>query len=102
MHVEIINDREQWNTFVEACPTGNITQTWEWAELGQHLGSAALRLGALESGALVGAMLAIVERAPVLRRPYLYVPRGPVVSDPASPALAALVAAGRQQAAKAG
>jgi peptidoglycan pentaglycine glycine transferase (the first glycine) len=102
MQVEIINDREQWNAFVEACPTGNITQTWEWAELGQHLGSAALRLGVLENGALVGAMLAIVERAPLLRRPYLYVPRGPVVADPTSPALAALVTAGRQQAVRSG
>jgi lipid II:glycine glycyltransferase (peptidoglycan interpeptide bridge formation enzyme) len=102
MHVEIINDCEQWNTFVESCPTGNITQTWEWAELGQHLGSAALRLGALENGALVGAMLVIVERAPLLRRPYLYAPRGPVVADPTSPALAALVSAAREHAAKAG
>ncbi len=102
MHVEIINDRDQWNAFVEACPTGNITQTWEWAELGQHLGSAALRLGALENGALVGAMLVIVERAPLLRRPYLYAPRGPVVADPTSPALAALVTAAREHAAKSG
>ena len=102
MQVEIISDREQWNSFVEACPTGNITQTWECAELGSHLGSAALRLGARENGALVGAMLVIVERATLLRRPYLYAPRGPVVADPASPALAALVAAAREQAAKHG
>src|SRR6185437_3503654 len=102
MQVEIFSDREQWNAFVEACPTGNITQTWEWAELGSHLGSAAVRLGALENGALVGAMLVIVERAPLLRRPYLYAPRGPVVADPTSPALAALVSAAREQAAKAG
>jgi lipid II:glycine glycyltransferase (peptidoglycan interpeptide bridge formation enzyme) len=102
MQVEIINDREQWNAFVEACPTGNITQTWEWAELGNHLGSAALRLGALENGELVGALLVIVERAPLLRRPYLYAPRGPVVADPASPAHTALIAAARQQARKSG
>ena len=102
MQVEIISDREQWNSFVEAGPTGNITQTWEWAELGNHLGSAALRLGALENGALVGAMLVIVERAPLLRRPYLYAPRGPVVSDPTAPALAALVASARLHAAKSG
>src|SRR6185437_6198487 len=47
-------------------------------------------------------MLVIVERAPLLRRPYLYAPRGPVVENPASPALAALVTAAREQAAKAG
>lgn len=102
MQVEIISDRERWNRFVESCPTGNITQTYEWAELGDHLGSAALRLGAVENGELVGAMLLIAEQAPLLRRPYLYAPRGPVVSDPNSPALGALAAAAEREARKHG
>ncbi|HEX8730914.1 MAG TPA: peptidoglycan bridge formation glycyltransferase FemA/FemB family protein [Ktedonobacterales bacterium] len=91
MRVEIIADREQWNRFVESQATGNITQTWEWAELGGRLGSRALRLGALEDGALRGALLLIVERAPVVGQPYFYAPRGPVCDDPAAPALAALL-----------
>lgn len=96
MRVEIIEDRERWNRFVEASPTGNVTQTFEWAELRDSLGGDVLRLGAVEDGELRGAMLVVIGRAPLLRRPYLYVPRGPVVEDPASPALAALVAeAGR-------
>jgi lipid II:glycine glycyltransferase (peptidoglycan interpeptide bridge formation enzyme) len=91
MRVEIISDRERWNTFVESQKTGNITQTWEWAELGEKLGERALRLGAVdESGELRGALLVIVERAPVVGQPYLYAPRGPVCEDPTSPALAAL------------
>jgi peptidoglycan pentaglycine glycine transferase (the first glycine) len=98
MQVEIIADRERWNRFVESCPTGNITQTFEWGELGGHLGSAALRLGAVENGELTGAMLVIAEQAPLLRRPYLYAPRGPVVADSSSPALAALVAAAEREA----
>ena len=97
MRVESITDPEQWNRFVEASPTGNITQTYEWGELRDALGGDVLRLGALENGALHGAMLVVVGRAPVLRRPYLYVPRGPVVNDVNDPALAALCAeAGRQ------
>ena len=91
MQVEIIADREQWNRFVESQATGNITQTWEWAELGAHLGSQALRLGALEDGELRGALLLIVEKAPVVGQPYFYAPRGPVCDDPDSPALAALL-----------
>ena len=91
MQVEIIADREQWNRFVESQATGNITQTWEWAELGAHLGSRALRLGALEDGELRGALLLIVEKAPVVGQPYFYAPRGPVCDDPTSPALAALL-----------
>ena len=92
MRVEIISDADRWNRFVEASPTGNIPQTFEWGELRDTLGGEVLRLGAVEDGDLRGTMLAIVGRAPLLRRPYLYVPRGPVVDDPAGPALAALVA----------
>ncbi len=102
MQVEVITDREQWNRFVESRPTGNVTQTFEWGELGHHLGGDVLRLGALENGELRGAMLVIVGRAPLLRRPYLYVPRGPVVDDPAAPALAALVARAGQEARRRG
>ena len=83
MRVEIITDPEQWNRFVEASPTGNITQTYEWGELRDALGGDVLRLGALENGELRGAMLVVVGRAPVLRRPYLYAPRGPVVNHTA-------------------
>jgi len=118
MRVELIADREQWNRFVESQPTGNITQTWEWAELGSRLGSQALRLGAIaeagdepgadangvayQPGDLCGAILVIVERAPVLGRPYLYAPRGPVVADPNGPALAALVGRVAQEARRTG
>lgn len=92
MRVEIITDRERWNQFVESQPSGNVTQTFEWGELGDYLADDVLRLGAVENGELRGAMLALISRAPILRRPYLYVPRGPAVADPASPALAALCA----------
>src|SRR5437588_5831555 len=92
MHAEIVTDPEAWNRFVEASPTGNITQTYEWGELRDALGGDVLRLGAFENGELRGTMLVVVGRAPVLRRPYLYAPRGPVVNDPGDPALAALCA----------
>jgi len=98
MQVEIVTDRERWNHFVESCPTGNVTQTFEWGELGDALGGDVLRLGAVEDGELRGAMVCIAGRAPVLRRPYLYVPRGPVVDDPDGPALAALVARAGEEA----
>src|SRR5262249_40997108 len=40
----------------------------------------------------VGAMVVMIAPMAPLGRRYLYVPRGPVVDDPASPAMAALVA----------
>src|SRR5215469_8187841 len=102
MHVEVVTNREQWNAFVEAAPTGNVTQTYEWGELRDSIGGDAIRLGALEGGQLQGTMLIVVGEAPLLHRPYLYVPRGPVVSDPASPALGALCDAARDVAEKRG
>ena len=98
IQVEVVTDREAWNRFVEARPTGNITQTFEWGELGHADEGGCLRLGAYANGNLVGAMLVIIERAPLLRRPYFYVPRGPVVDDPTGPALAALCSRAAEEA----
>ena len=102
MQVEVITNSEQWNAFVESQPTGNITQTYEWGELRDSLGGDAVRLGVLEDGALQATMLIVVGEAPLLRRPYLYVPRGPVISDPASPALLALCRAAADEARRRG
>ena len=102
MHVEIVTDPEVWNRFVDASPTGNITQTYEWGELRDALGGDVLRLGAFEGGELRGTMLVVIGRAPVLRRPYLYAPRGPVVNDASDPALAALCAEAEQRGRKRG
>ncbi len=44
--LRLITDRDAWNRFVEARPTGNITQTFEWGELGARCGRRCLRLGA--------------------------------------------------------
>lgn len=102
MQVQVIVDREQWNRFVESAATGYITQTYEWGELSEHLGDEFVRLGALQDGGLRGVMLVNVARMPPLGRRYLYVPRGPVVDDPDSPALAALVGEARRLARRTG
>src|SRR5260221_1874107 len=92
VRVELVTDRDMWNRFVESRSTGNITQTYEWGELGHARDGGCLRLGAFMGGELAGAMLLIVERAPLIRRPYFYLPRGPVVDEPNRPALEALCA----------
>jgi len=92
MKATIINDAQRWNAFVEQAATGNITQTFEWGSLTHH-GGKALRVAALDhTGAIQGAMLALVIDVPGLRRSYLYVPRGPVVDDPQSAALPTMLA----------
>jgi peptidoglycan pentaglycine glycine transferase (the first glycine) len=93
MEAQIITDRQRWNTFVLSSICCNITQTYEWAEFGSYLGAdETLRVGVIDdAGSLCAAMLIIVSRAPVLKQTYFYAPRGPIVNDPASPALTALL-----------
>ena len=92
-----ITDRELWNDFLTSQPRGHLLQSYEWGELNQYLGGRIYRLGALENGRMVGAMLLTVTRVPIpvplpgLRFHWLYSSRGPTVERPDSPALAALI-----------
>ena len=102
MDVRVIDDREMWNRFVESAATGYITQTYEWGDLSDFLGERIVRLGAVEDGELRGVMIVLVARMPPFGWRYLYVPRGPVVDDPQSPALAALCAEAKRLAKRTG
>jgi peptidoglycan pentaglycine glycine transferase (the first glycine) len=91
MEARIIHDRQQWNDFVAASNSCNITQSYEWGQLSQHLGEA-LHIGVVDdAGQLCAAILILVTRAPLLNSVYFYAPRGPVIDDPHSPALTVLL-----------
>jgi lipid II:glycine glycyltransferase (peptidoglycan interpeptide bridge formation enzyme) len=92
LHIVQECDPVQWNALVERAATGYITQTWEWGQL-SYLGTMHRLAVANAAGDYVAAMSLIEERAPVIGRPYLYAPRGPVCDDPASPALPLLLQA---------
>ncbi len=92
MEARIITDRQQWDDFVAASECCNITQSYEWGELGPHLGGEALYAGVLDDeGRLCAAMLVLIFPLPVLRLPFFYAPRGPIIDDPNSPALTVLL-----------
>ncbi|HLI72172.1 MAG TPA: peptidoglycan bridge formation glycyltransferase FemA/FemB family protein [Ktedonobacteraceae bacterium] len=92
MEARIITDGKQWNDFVSNSELCNITQSYEWGELGPHLGAQTMRVGVIDdNGKLCAAMLVLITRAPIIRRTYFYAPRGPVIDDPSSPALAVLL-----------
>ena len=97
LSVQEITDAEQWNTFLTSQPRGHLLQSYEWGELNKYLGGRIYRLGALEDGRLIGAMLLTVApvplpvRVPGLQLNWLYSVRGPTVERPDSPALAALI-----------
>ena len=92
-----ITDSDQWDGFLTSQLRGHILQSYEWGELNKYLGGHIYRLGALDNGRLVGAMLVLVAQIPLpLKVPgihfnWLYCCRGPVVEKLDSPALPALI-----------
>src|SRR5215469_7209046 len=92
MEAQIITDCQQWNDFVSTSECCNITQSYEWGELGPHLGAQTMRVGVIgDDDKLCAAMLVLITRAPIIHRAYFYAPRGPVIDDPSSPALTVLL-----------
>ena len=99
MEAKLIADRRLWNEFVAATPTGHLCQTWEWAEnSGEAAGSGSLRVGVMDGDRLVAALLLVRSHAGGVRAPFFYAPRGPVVADPASPALPLLIRFAKREA----
>ncbi|GCE10991.1 lipid II:glycine glycyltransferase FemX [Tengunoibacter tsumagoiensis] len=93
MEARIITDQQQWDEYVASSVCCNVTQSYEWGELASHLGSEeALRIGVVdEAGHLCAGILILITRAPLLRQPYFYAPRGPIINDPDSPAMTVLL-----------
>lgn len=91
--IQEITNREQWNIFVSQSKYVHLMQSYEWGELNQYLGAHVYRLGALQNGQLIGVMQlhVVAIPLPVLHVNYLYSIRGPIVDDPNSPAIPALV-----------
>ena len=95
--VQEITDSEQWNGFLTSQPRGHLLQSYEWGELNRYLGGRIYRLGAMDDGRMVGALMLSVAQVPLpvtlpgLRFHWLYGARGPTVERPDAPALPALI-----------
>ncbi len=95
--VQEITDREQWNSYLTSQPRGHLLQSYEWGELNTYLGGHIYRLGALDNGQMVGALMLSVAQVPLpasipgVRFSWLYGSRGPTVASPTTPALTALL-----------
>src|SRR6266487_4052048 len=80
-----ITDCEQWDSFLTSQPRGHLLQSYEWGELSKYLGGRIYRLGALDEGRMVGAMLVLVAQVPLpvkvpgIQFNWLYCCRGPAV-----------------------
>lgn len=103
MEARLIEDRALWNQFVAETATGHLCQTYEWPDhSGEGARTGSLRVGVLDGGRLVAAMLLVRSQATGLPMPFYYAPRGPVCADPQSPALPLLIACARREARRRG
>jgi len=93
MEALIITDRQQWDDFVASSVCCNITQSFEWGQLSSYLNATeAIRAGVIDyTGKLCAVIQVQMMPAPILKRPYFYAPRGPVIDDPSSPAMTVLL-----------
>lgn len=97
MEVQIITDRDQWNSFLTRQSNGHLLQSFEWGELTESLGNTIIRLGAFEHGSLVGTMMLSITAAPLptaipFPRPrWIYCCRGPNIEPGHEGALNALM-----------
>lgn len=73
------NDKEKWNKFIAASPTGDLLQSFEWGELKKRSsGWEPIRLAVVDNGIISGAISILKRRLPRMNKCIFYAPRGPV------------------------
>lgn len=77
--VDDFEDRDRWDAFVEAHPSGHFFQCWTWGEMQRGLAARPRRIAALSNGQIRGAVQMLIFQGAT--RPFAVVPRGPV-ADP--------------------
>lgn len=75
------NDKNSFNSFVAASPSGSFLQSWDWGSWQESLGRKVLRFKILNADdAQIGSVQLIKMPLP-FGKYYLYAPYGPVVGD---------------------
>ncbi|KKT35909.1 MAG: Methicillin resistance protein [Parcubacteria group bacterium GW2011_GWA2_44_12] len=85
-----IDDRGEWESFLESAAPQTFLHSWEWGEFNEALGDPVFRVGIYEHGALAGVALIIKVRA--RRGTFLFCPHGPLIASNQNEHVRALVA----------
>lgn len=75
---KIIENKDEWESFLAQHQEANFLQSWYWGEFHQALGKDIERIGFYRHDKLIGVMLAVIEKA--RRGKYLTVPAGPIIN----------------------
>lgn len=72
--------KEEWNEYEDFCknhPAGTFTQSIRWTKVKDNWG-AEIVVARDENKKIVGGMLVLIQRIPIIGTCFLYAPRGPV------------------------
>lgn len=73
------NEKEQFDSFIAASPTGDLLQSYEWGDLKQRGGGwHPIRLVAENDGKIIGVVSILRRKLPRMNKCIYYAPRGPV------------------------
>jgi len=76
---ERAENRERYDAFIRSASRPSFLQSWNWGEVKRRTGWLPLRVVLEDDGRIVAAALLLARAVPLIRRPLLYCPRGPVV-----------------------
>lgn len=75
----LCDEKELWNGFVAASPTGDLLQSFEWGDLKRRSGGwEPIRIAVVEDRRIVGAISVLKRNIPHTGKCIFYAPRGPV------------------------
>ncbi|MFH0853867.1 MAG: peptidoglycan bridge formation glycyltransferase FemA/FemB family protein [bacterium] len=80
METKQVTEQNQWEEFVGQQNPSQFLQSWAWGEFQQSLGRHIYRLGVFNNGQMIAAVLCSSYQLP-MKQSYLYVPRGPIMSN---------------------
>ncbi|MBI3366373.1 peptidoglycan bridge formation glycyltransferase FemA/FemB family protein [Candidatus Roizmanbacteria bacterium] len=78
MNIQEVNNKNEWEEFVNESYSTSFLQSWEWGEVKKEMGQEVLRLGLYEKEKLLA--IALIEKMKSKRGRYLFVPHGPLVN----------------------
>lgn len=92
MQLQITDDRQVWDHFIQTSSYGHPLQLWGWGELKELNGWQPVRFAVFESDKIIAGAQLLIRQIPKVPRVFMYIPRGPV-AKPGSDELKFLLAA---------
>lgn len=79
MEIREIQNKEEWEDFLQSCSEKTFLQSWNWGEFNLAMGNKIWRFGVYNSGRLISAVLVL--KISARRGTFLFIPHAPVLIE---------------------